>query len=110
MLWLAGLAACVLVGSPQAAAGWTVGAAVSAGTLCSLEYAIRRGFVPGNPHAGKTLARLSIVKLVVAVAVISALLIGYGRNIAVVGAFCSGVVLTQLVIIAREVGIGGTRG
>lgn len=110
VLWLLGLAACVCAGSLLAAVGWTVGAAVSALTLCSLEYVIRRNFVPGNPRAGSALARFSVVKLVVVGLIISALVIAGGRSAALVGAFCAGVVLTQLVMVGREVGIGGTRG
>ncbi len=110
IVWGLGLLVLICAGSLRAAVGWTTGAALSMGVLRSLELVIRSSFVPGNRRAGATLARWSIVKLLAAGAVISLLVIAGGRDFALIGAFCAGIMLTQLVIVGREVKVGGSRG
>ena len=93
-----------LAGWP-AAAGWTVGSALSLGVLRSLEVVIRRSFVPGVPNARGSLTKLSVVKLPLILLVLG-LVVWLGRNsFAFIIAFCAGVVLTQTVIFLKVLGM-----
>jgi hypothetical protein len=88
-----------------AALGWTLGSAVSVGTLWSLSWIIRRAFVPGNIEAKRNLGKFSLVKLVVITLVLAGIVRFGGRSFALVGAFCAGVVLTQGVIFLKVLGM-----
>ncbi|MCE5314572.1 MAG: hypothetical protein ABFD49_08130 [Armatimonadota bacterium] len=90
--WLAGL-------------GWTLGSAVSVATLWSLEWIVRRAFVPGNIQAKRNLGRFSLVKLVVIAIVLAVIAKLGGKSFALISAFCAGVVLTQAVIFLKVLGM-----
>lgn len=104
-LWAFGLLVCFARFGWQAAAGWTVGSAVSVGILRSLEWSIRRFFVPDNPAAQGQLAKLSIVKLFVLLAVLAMVVLVGGKSFAFIGAFCIGILLTQAVICFKVLGM-----
>jgi hypothetical protein len=104
-LWAFGLLVCAPIGGLPAALGWTLGAAVSMGTLCSLEWIVRREFVPGKSAAGRSLARFSLVKLpIVALMLVGIVLVG-GRSFEMIASFCAGVVLTQTVVFLKVMGM-----
>jgi len=100
-----GVGVCWMMGGPYAAAGWTVGALVSTGILASLEWVIRRSFVPGATRARSTLAKFSLAKLPLVLLVLG-LVVWLGRlSTAFLVAFCAGVLLTQTVITMKALGI-----
>lgn len=100
-----GVGVCWMMGGPYAAAGWTVGALVSTGILASLEWVIRRSFVPGATRARSTLAKFSLAKLPLVLLVLG-LVVWLGRlSTAFLLAFCAGVLLTQTVITMKALGI-----
>lgn len=104
-VWAIGLVICLATWQLEAAAGWTVGAALSMATLRSLEWIVRRCFVPGQTKAKASLARFSLIKLIAVAAVLSGVVLLGGRSFVVVGVFCAGVILTQAVIFAKAVKI-----
>ena len=88
-----------------AAAGWTVGCALSVGILRSLEWVIKRNFVPGADKAKREFAKFSLLKLAgIVIILIGVVLVG-GRSFAFVGAFCAGLLLAQAVIVAKVLGM-----
>jgi len=103
-VWAFGVPAAWCVAGPLAAIGWTLGSGVSFGILWSLEWIVRRVFVPGAVGARRDLARFSILKLV-ALAVVLIGVVGLGgRSFSLIVGFCAGVVLTQAVIFLKVVG------
>ncbi|MCE5322656.1 hypothetical protein LLG46_04985 [bacterium] len=88
----------------MAAIGWSLGSAVSIGTLWSLEWIVSRAFVPGNRHAKKSLVKFSILKLIVIILLMGLIVKLGGKSFALIGAFCAGVVLTQAVIFLKVIG------
>ncbi len=99
-----GLLACWSALGATAAAGWLLGALVSVGVVKSLEWIIKRSFVPGEEGARTALAKFSLVKLPV-VMVVLGLVVWLGRsNFAFIGAFCAGLLLAQAVIVLKAVG------
>lgn len=104
-LWGFGVLVAWSIAGPMAAIGWTVGSGVSFGTLKSLDWVVRRAFVPGNLAARRDLARFSILKLVVLGGVLVGTVLLGGRSFALIVAFCAGVVLTQAVIFLKVVGM-----
>jgi len=105
---LFGVLAAWSIGGPFASAGWTMGALVSFGVLWSLEWVVRRAFVPGEPRARRMLTRFSLLKLP-ALLVILGLAVWIGRaDTAFILAFCAGLLLTQAVIIMKALGIALT--
>ena len=103
-LWALGVLVCFAAFGWKAAAGWTVGSAVSFGILRSLEWGIRRFFVPDNAGAQGQLAKLSIVKLFGLLAVLVVVVLLGGKSFAFIGAFCIGILLTQSVICFKVLG------
>lgn len=99
-VWVWLFPALVLLGfqSLGGAAGWTLGAIVSVGTLWSLEWIVRRAFVPGNLTAKSALGKFSVLKIAVLLPILGLAVWASSRSIAFVFAFCAGVVLTQAVI------------
>ena len=87
-----------------AAVGWTAGAAVSLAVVRTLEIVIRRQFVPGNPRAGSALARLSVLKVLAALAILSLVVIAGRYGYEFIIAFCVGILLAQTVIILKVLG------
>lgn len=108
-MWLVGLLACLAMGWHYPAVGWTIGSAVSAGILKSLEITIRRHFVPDSAGAKWALAKMSLLKLVATLIVLSAVVLVGGRSGAFVVAFCAGVLLTQSVIVLKAIGMLAAR-
>lgn len=104
-LWAFGVLVCLAVFGWKAAAGWTVGSALSFGILRSLDWGIRLFFVPDNPAAQGQLARLSIVKLFALFAVLAVVVLVGGKSFAFIGAFCIGILLTQAVICFKVLGM-----
>ena len=88
-----------------AAVGWTVGSAVSFGILRSLDWIIRRTFVPGSTSAQSGLAKFSLIKLAVITIIIVVMVLLGGRSFALIVGFCAGVVLTQAVIFLKVLGM-----
>ncbi|MHB9038294.1 MAG: hypothetical protein ACYC64_16695 [Armatimonadota bacterium] len=89
----------------SAALGWTLGSAMSVGTLWSLEWIIRRTFVPGNVEAKRSVGRFSLVKLAVVVLVLAVIVKLGGKSFPLVAAFSAGIVLTQAVIFFKVLGV-----
>lgn len=104
-IWAFGLAVCLICGQYYAAIGWTIGAGVSVGIMRSLEWVVRRSFVPGNNGARAELAKVSIVKLLIIAAILSVIIIAGGRSFALVAGFCAGLILTQAVIVLKVLGM-----
>lgn len=104
-LWAFGVLVCLAKLGWKAAAGWTVGSALSFGILRSLDWGIRRFFVPDNPGAQGQLGKLSIVKLFVLLAVLVGVVLLGGKSFAFIGAFCIGILLTQAVICFKVLGM-----
>jgi len=97
-VWLS--ATLVLLGfrSLGGVAGWTLGCAVSMWTLWSLEWIVRRAFVPGNLNAGSSLGKFSVLKIAVILPILGLAAWASSRSIPFLFAFCAGVLLTQAVI------------
>ena len=87
------------------AAGWTIGCALSVGILRSLEWVIKRNFVPGAEKAKREFAKFSLVKLALLVIILIGVVLIGGRSFAFVGAFCAGLLLAQAVIVAKVLGM-----
>lgn len=104
-LWAFLALAWLVVLSWPAAIGWTVGSAVSFGILRSLEITVRRYFVPGEEGAKYALARFSIGKLFIIIAILSIVIITGGKSFSLIVAFCAGLVLTQAVIFLKVLGM-----
>ena len=103
-LWAFGVLVCWAVSGLCAAGGWTLGSALSIGILRSLEWIIRRKFVPGVPDARRAFAKFSLVKLP-AVLLVLVLAVWVGKSsFAFIIAFCAGVGLTQSVIFLKVLG------
>jgi len=110
ILWLIGVGVFAAFRSWSGVAGWTVGSAVSVGVVRSLEVVIRRSFVPGAAKPKRDLSRLSLAKLPVVILVLIGIVLLGGRDLALVGAFCAGVVLVQSAIVLntlRSLVVGG---
>ena len=104
-MWAFGFLVCWAVSGLFAAGGWTLGSVLSVTILWSLEWIIRRVFVPEANGAKKALAKFTLLKLP-AVAAILVLAVFLGRaSFAFIIAFCAGVVLTQSVIFLKTVGM-----
>ena len=86
-------------------AGWTLGSAVSMGTLWSLEWIVRRAFVPGNLNAKSALAKFSFLKIAAILPILGMAVWAGTYSVAYVFAFCAGVVLTQAVIFLKVLGM-----
>jgi len=84
--------------------GWAIGSALSFGVVKSLEVVIRRSFVTGNVTAGRSLTRLSLVKLPVILIVLIGIATIGRRDFVVIGAFCAGAVLVQLAMVLNTLG------
>lgn len=104
-VWAVGVLAAWSMGGAYAAAGWTLGAALSVGLLRGLEFVVRRSFLPGAASPGGALAKFTLIKLPL-VLVILGLAVWIGKSsFAFVGAFCLGVLLTQVVMVLKVVGM-----
>ncbi len=102
-----GFVALVLLSFGQwwAIAGWSWGSILSAGTLRSLEYIIRRAFVPGNNKAKTELGKFSILKLAAVVLMLLVAVWACKYDTSFIFAFFAGVVLTQTVIFLKVLGM-----
>ncbi|MCE5198461.1 MAG: hypothetical protein ABFD54_16200 [Armatimonadota bacterium] len=111
-VWGFGVVVALIVSGWRTALGWTFGSAISFGTMWSLEWIIKRAFVPGNDRARSNLSRFSMLKLPIMALVLAGVvyvgakttphtveLLGY-----FVG-FIAGVVLTQGVIFLKVLGM-----
>ena len=87
-----------------AAAGWTVGSALSMGVLRGFEWLARGSFVPGSTTAKRDFTKFAAIKLPIVVLVLAAVVLIGGRSLSVISAFCAGVILTQTVILLRTIG------
>ena len=103
-LWGFGFLVCWAVSGLGAAGGWTLGSALSIGILRSLEWIIRRSFVPGAPNARRALTRFSLLKLPMVLLVLMLAIWTAKSSFAFIVAFCAGVVLTQSVIFLKVLG------
>ena len=103
-IWAFGVLVTWSIAGPLAAIGWTLGSALSVGILCSVEWIVKRAFVPEASDARGALAKFSLIKLLIIMAVLSIIILAGGRNFALVGGFCAGVVLTQGVIFLKTLG------
>lgn len=86
-----------------AAVGFTVGALLSFGILASLNYVVRRTFVPGAVTARKNLMKVGILKLIVIIGVVVGVVLT--RRVELILGFCGGVGLTQLVMFLKALGL-----
>ncbi len=86
------------------ALGWTMGSLMSVGTLWSLEWIVRRAFIPGNLGAKKNLFKFSLAKLVLIILFLALAVKLGGKSFSFIVAFCAGVVLTQAVIFLKVLG------
>ena len=103
-IWAFGVLVTWSIGGSYAAVGWTLGSMVSAGILRSLEWIVRRAFVPGAEDARSSLLKFSLIKLAIIAVVLSVVVLVGGRSFALVGGFCAGAVLTQGVIFLKAIG------
>jgi hypothetical protein len=86
------------------ALGWSMGLLMSVGTLWSLEWIVKRAFVPGNIGAKKNLIKFSLAKLVAIILFLALVIKLGGKSFSFIIAFCAGVVLTQAVIFLKVLG------
>lgn len=102
-----GFVALVLLsfGSWWGAAGWSLGAIVSAGVLWSLEWIVRRVFVPDNLRAKSALQRFTLIKIAAGLPILGIAVWASTHSVVFIFAFCAGVVLTQAVIFLKVVGM-----
>jgi hypothetical protein len=100
-LWGVGCVASFLLQGWQAMAGWTVGCALSAAVVGSLEMAIRRHFVPGNLQAKRNLLRVYAAKVpIILVFLVMAVLAGRG-SLPFIAGLGAGIILVQTAIVLR---------
>ncbi len=85
------------------ALGFTVGAAISLGVLASLDYIVRRVFVPGKISSGRSLTVFSAFQLTAVVSVVIGVVLT--RRVDVIIGFCVGLILTQAIMVLKVVGI-----
>lgn len=102
-----GFVALVLLSFGQwwAIAGWSWGSILSAGTLWSLQYIIRRAFVPENIKAKTQLGKFSILKIAAVIPILLVAVWACKHSTAFIFAFFAGVLLTQTVIVLKVLGI-----
>jgi len=105
IVWACGVAIAWGLGGTDAAAGWTLGSGLSLGTLRSLEWIVRRSFVPKSLNAQRSLAKFSLAKLAILALVLSGIVIVEGRSLALVLGLCAGVVLTQTIVVLKVLGM-----
>lgn len=81
--------------------GWTLGCLVSIALLWSIEFIVRRTFVPGNDRAAGQFGSFSLLKIFALLPILGlvAWLTRYGP--AVIFGFCGGALLTQSVILVK---------
>ena len=87
-----------------AAAGWTVGSALSMGALRGFEWLALGSFVPGSTTAKRDFTKFAVIKLPIVVLILAAVVLIGGRSLPVISAFCAGVILTQTVILLKTIG------
>ena len=104
VLWAFGVVACLCVSGLHAAVGWTLGAAASFAVLWSLEWIVRRCFVPGVRGAKRVFARFCIIKLMAVLLVLGVVVRLGAGSFALIVAFCAGLILTQAVIVLKTAG------
>lgn len=104
-VWLIGALAWWALLGVWAAAGWTVGSAVSVALVRSLEIVIRRYFVPGYTQARGALTRFSIIKLIAIAVVLTGVVWAGKYSVLFVVAFCVGALLAQSVIVLKVIAI-----
>ncbi|MCX8052375.1 MAG: hypothetical protein N3B12_01075 [Armatimonadetes bacterium] len=104
-LWAIGTLVSWNLGGLPAAAGWTVGSALSIGVLRGFEQLANRYFVPGSKYSRRDFARFSAAKLPIILLVLVGLVLIGGRSFEAIAAFCAGVILTQAVIVLKALGI-----
>lgn len=104
-VWIFGAIFCLGPLGWLAAAGWTLGCGLSVGVLLSLEWIIRRDFVPGAINAKRAFIKFTLVKVPVLLAVL-ALVVWVGMSSLIfLAAFSVGVLLTQLVMFLKVMGM-----
>lgn len=96
MLWTLGL------GKPWIALSITIGTAVSIAGLASFDKVVRTAFVPGATQSKKALIRLALVKYPILVAIIYLVVRWNKINLL---AFCAGIVLVHISMLAKLAGI-----
>ena len=100
-----GLLASWSIAGMYAAAGWVVGSVISVGLLRAIEWFIRGTVRPDNTRAGASITVAALVHWPVLIGVLGAG-IWLGRdNFPYIIAFCTGLVLTQAVIVLKVVGM-----
>jgi hypothetical protein len=105
VVWAIGTAISWGVGGLPAAAGWTIGSALSMGLLRGFERMARRSFVPGAEQAHRDFGRFSAAKLPIILVVLVGVVVIGGRSFELIAAFCAGVILTQAVIVLKALGL-----
>jgi hypothetical protein len=100
-----GLVALLMLSLGQwwAAIGWTLGSLTSVGVLWSIEWIVRRAFVPDNEKALGQFKSFTLIKLVAVLPILGLAAWCSSRSVASIFAFCAGVVLTQAVIFSKVV-------
>ncbi|MGI6294771.1 MAG: hypothetical protein ACOX3G_01660 [Armatimonadota bacterium] len=104
-VWTFGLLASWSVSGWRAALGWTVGSALSVGLLRAIEWFVRSAIRPGHKGARKQLLIVAIIHWPVLVAVLAGGLWLAQGNFPYIVAFCVGLVLTQIIIVLKVVGM-----
>lgn len=104
-VWAFGLLASWSMSGWRAAFGWTVGSALSVGLLRAIEWFVRSAIRPGHKAARKQLLIVAIIHWPALVAVLAGGLWLARGNFPYIVAFCAGLVLTQLIIVLKVVGM-----
>lgn len=103
VVWAIAALACLSFQLWYATIGLVIGTAVSLGVLASLDRVIRRTVVPGATGAGKALAKFGIIKFVALAVIVFGVVMT--RRFDLIMGFCAGIVLTQLVMFLKVIGM-----
>lgn len=102
ILWVLGAVALSALRCWGGLLGWTLGSVTSIGVVKSLEIAVRHNFAPGATNSQRKLTGVSLAKLPIIVLVLIGVVLIGGKDVALVGAFCAGVLVVQTAMLIES--------
>ncbi len=85
--------------------GWTLGCLLSLWTVRSIEWIVRRVFIPGAKDAKSSLVKYTLLKIPFALSIIILVIYLGKKDFGLIGAFCIGAVAVQIVIVLKVAGM-----
>ena len=102
LAWIIAASWCIALRKPWIGLSITLGAALGTAVLLTFELVVRRAFVPGAAKPGRALVKLALLKYPL-IGIILYWLVRWNRFDAL--AFCGGIVLVHIAVLAKAMGI-----